>query len=119
MVWFGGAEPSKVILLMQDFIFKGGLYGTFENRVAISQEKKGGKFGYLIKRIFVPTSKLVRYYPVLEKHPYLSPVMQVRRWFMLASPEIRKMAKNEIKNNFSIEKEKAKEMKSFLEEIGL
>ena len=104
---------------MQDFICKGGLYGSFENRVAISRERKGGKFGYLLQRIFVPTEKLARYYPILEKKPYLAPLMQVKRWGMLFSPRIFKMAKSEIKNNFTIEKEEAKKMKDFLDEIGL
>jgi hypothetical protein len=118
-VWFGGEEPDRVSLMMQSYIFRGGLYGSFENKVAVSMEKGGGKLGYLFRRIFVPTEKLARYYPVLEKKPYLAPIMQVRRWFMLFDPYIFKMAKSEIKNNFTIENEKSKKMKSFMDEIGL
>lgn len=118
-VWFGGENADRVSLMMQSYIFRGGLYGSFENKVAVSMEKGGGKASYLFRRIFVSTEKLARYYPILEKKPYLAPIMQVRRWFMLFDPYIFKMAKSEIKNNFTIESEKAKKMKSFMDEIGL
>lgn len=118
-VWFGGEEADRVSLMMQSYLFRGGLYGSSENKVAVSLEKKGGKGKYLLRRIFVPAEQLSRYFPILKKRPYLAPIMQVRRWLFLLDPYIFKMAKNEIKNNFSIKKEESKKMKSFMDEIGL
>lgn len=118
-VWFGGAAADDVSRQMQDFVLDGGLYGTASNRVALQQKKNGGRFRYLLSRVFVPHDKLKRYYPILEKHRYLMPVMQVRRWLMLLRPDVRGMARRELRTNYNIDKEKAEEMNLFLQQIGL
>lgn len=118
-VWFSNENMDDLSMQMQSFIFNGGLYGSSDNRVAIQQKRKGGKFGYILSRIFVPQAKLKRYYPILEKHPWLMPVMQVRRWFMLLRPDVARMAKREISSNGNIKKSKAEEMNVFLDNIGL
>ena len=118
-VWFGGEDMDDLLSRMQDFILCGGMYGTSENRVVLHQSKMGGRFGYILSRVFIPFAKLKRYYPILEKHPWLMPLMQIRRWFMLLKPEIAQMAKREIIANRKLEKEKADKMHAFLNEIGL
>lgn len=118
-IWFGEEKEDALSLQLQDFILQGGVYGTSENRVAVQQKKKGGRIGYIMSRIFVPYEKLKRYYPVLEKHRWLTPFMQVRRWFMLFNPDVVKMAKSEIAANSKVEKSKTDEMKKFLDDIGL
>ena len=104
---------------MQNFITDGGSYGSSDNRVALQQKNKGGRVGYMLSRAFVPYERLVRYYPVLEKHRWLMPVMQVRRWFMLFRPDVAKMAKKEISVNGKMESSTADDMGNFLREIGL
>jgi len=118
-VWLGGEEMDAVSLQMQSFILDGGVYGSHDNRVALQQKKKGGRVGYILSRIFVSYAKLKRYYPVLEKHPWLFPFMQVRRWFMLLRPDVAKMAKRELAVNSSIDREKTDQMNAFLKQIGL
>ena len=118
-VWLGGEEPTEIGVQMQEFILHGGVYGSADNRVMLQQKKKGGRFGYLLSRVFVPYSKLKRYYPVLEKHPWLFPFMQVRRWFMLMRPDVAKMAKREISVNRNVDRDKTAQMNAFLENIGL
>lgn len=118
-VWFSSDDTDELSMQMQNFIFDGGLYGSSNNRVAIQQKRKGGRLGYMMSRIFIPFSKLKRYYPVLEKHPWLMPFMQVRRWFMLLRPDVARMAKREIALNGNIKKSKAEEMNVFLNNIGL
>lgn len=118
-VWFGGAEMDDLSLQMQAFILTGGVYGTAANRVALHQRQRGGRFGYLLSRIFVPYERLKRYYPVLEKHRFLTPLMQVRRWFMLLRPSVRAMAKRELRTNYHIDSAHVEEMNVFLENIGL
>ena len=117
--WFDDGETDDLLLQLQDFILHGGVYGSAENRVALQQTKKGGRFGYLLSRIFIPFAKLKRYYPILEKYPWLTPIMQIRRWFMLTRPSVMKMAKREIAVNGNLDKGKACEMSSFLENMGL
>lgn len=118
-VWFSDKEPDELSLQMQDFVLHGGVYGSADNRVALHQMKKGGRFGYVISRMFVSYDKLKRYYPILEKHSWLMPLMQVRRWFMLLKPDVAKMAKNEMIANKKIDDAKAYEMKCFLDDIGI
>ncbi|MBQ9921514.1 MAG: nucleotidyltransferase family protein [Clostridia bacterium] len=118
-VWFGDEKADELSYQFQDFILHGGVYGTSDNRVALQQTKKGGRIGYVLSRVFIPYTKLKRYYPVLEKYPWLMPFMQVRRWFMLFNPDIAKMAKREIASNNALVTEKADEMNVFLNNIGL
>lgn len=118
-VWFAQEEPDELSLRMQEYVLRGGVYGTSDNKVAIQQQKKGGRTGYFLSRVFVPYDKLKRYYPVLEKHRWLTPLMQVRRWFMLFDPSVAQMAKREIELNSSMEKTKADLMLAFLSDIGL
>lgn len=118
-VWFGGKEADELTLEMQNFILHGGVYGSTDNRVALQQKKKGGRFGYVLSRMFIPYAKLKRYYPVLEKHRWLMPIMQIRRWFMLLNPNVARMAKNEMSANKNIENSEANVMNDFLENIGL
>lgn len=118
-VWFGGNALDERTSQMQEFLLHGGAYGSADNRVALQQNRKGGRWGYILSRIFVPYERLVRYYPILEKHRWLMPFMQVRRWFMLLRPDVAKMAKTEINTNNNLSKSKARQMKSFLDSIGL
>ncbi len=118
-VWFGGETADELSLQMQEFIVHGGMYGSSDNRVALQQKNKGGRVGYLLSRIWIPYTKLRRYYPVVEKHHLLIPFMQVRRWFMLLKPNVASMAKREIATNNRIEQSKAAKMQQFLENVGL
>lgn len=118
-IWLGNETMDDLSMQMQSFILQGGVYGSSDNRVALQQKKKGGRFGYILSRVFIPYSKLKRYYPILEKNPWLMPVMQVRRWLMLFNPDVAKMARREISLNGSIDKSKVHEMNSFLQNVGL
>ncbi len=118
-VWFGEKEPNTTALQMQEFLLRGGVYGSTDNRIAIQQKKRGGRWGYVVSRVFIPYAKLKRYYPVLERYPFLTPILQVRRWFMLLNPKIARMAKAEMASNGSLDKAKAEEMNAFLDQMGL
>ncbi len=118
-VWFENEKADDLSLRMQEFLLHGGVYGSSDNRVALLQKKKGGRIGYIFSRVFAPYARLKRYYPVLEKHPWLTPIMQVRRWFKLLDPSVANMAKQEISANSNIEKSKLDEMNNFLKQIGL
>ncbi len=118
-VWLGGEAQDDITLKMQNYIIMGGVYGSIDNRVSIQQKRSGGKFKYVISRVFLPYSRLKRYYPVLEKHKWLTPVMQVRRWFRLLKPSAAKKAKDELELNNKLEASTADAMNVFLDQIGL
>ena len=95
-VWFSGEAEDPLSRRLQSFLLHGGVYGSVDNRVALQQKRKGGRWFYLLSRIFAPYNKLKSYYPILVKHRWLMPVMQVRRWFMLLRPDVAHRAKKEI-----------------------
>lgn len=117
-VWFNCQEADEFSMQIEEFILHGGVYGSTDNRVILQQKKNGGQLGYFLSRLFVPYTKLKRYYPVLVKHRWLMPVMQIRRWFMILKPDVARMAKNEIIVNSAIDKTKADEMNIFMKNIG-
>ena len=82
-VWFDGAEHTELSENLEDFVLRGGTYGTRENFVSVQQVKKGGKIKYTLARIFLPYDTIKFHYPILQKYRFLTPVMQVRRWCKL------------------------------------
>ena len=118
-VWFEGKEHSEITQEMEDYVLQGGVYGTLEQQLAMSQNKKGGKFRHLMGRIFLPYKSMVIYYPSLKKCPILFPFYQVRRWFRILFCGGRKTAMNEIKLNQSLSEEKKQAAKRLIDELGL
>lgn len=116
-VWFEDECGDELTGYMQNYILSGGSYGTTYNRVAFN--KKHGFLQYMISRAFAPYSRLKRYYPILEKHAWLMPFMQVRRWCMLLKPGVRNMAKGEMAANNSISEDKLAEAHALMKNIGL
>ncbi len=118
-VWFGKDANNDVSKQLEDYILRGGVYGNVENRIAVQQQKKGGRFKYVMSKIFVPYKILKIHYPILEKHRYLMPFMQVRRWFKLLFRGNLKNTSKDIKYSNSITTQQAEKMQTFLKDLGL
>ena len=114
-VWFSGDAPDELSEKLQAFLLHGGVYGSTDNRVALQQESRGGRLGYLCSRVFAPYEKLKSYYPVLEKHRWLTPLMQLRRWGMLLRPEVAGRTKKELAANST----NTKNTGSLLADLGI
>ena len=117
--WFGNKEHSEITQEMENFILQGGVYGTLEQHLAMSQNKKGGKFKHLLSKVFLSYKDMSIYYPSLKKCPVLFPVYQVRRWCRILFCGGRKAAMNEIKVNQNITTEEQERAKKLLEELNL
>ena len=118
-VWFEGKPHNSVTQEMEDYILQGGVYGTLEQQLAMSQNKKGGKFRHLLSKIFLSYEQMKVYYPSVKKCPILFPFYQVRRWFRILFCGGRKAAMNEIKLNQSLSEEKKQAAKNLIDELGL
>lgn len=118
-VWFEGKPHNSVTQEMEDYILQGGVYGTLEQQLAMSQNKKGGKFRHLLSKIFLSYEQMKVYYPSVKKCPILFPFYQVRRWFRILFYGGRKAAMNEIKLNQSLSEEKKQAAKNLIDELGL
>lgn len=104
--WFEGAAHTELSEMTEQFILHGGVYGNLENKIAVQQQKKGGRFSYVFKKIFPPYHVIKLQYPVLKKHWYLTPVFVVVRWFRWLFGKNAKRTANELSMNRSISDEK-------------
>lgn len=118
-VWFEDKDHSEITQEMENYILQGGVYGTLKQNLAMSQNKKGGKFRHLMSRIFLSYKDMTVYYPSLKKYPILFPFYQVRRWCRILFCGGRKAAMNEIKVNKNITTEEQERAKKLLEELNL
>ena len=83
--WFSGTETEGTEHI-ERFIVQSGSFGRMSKNVSISKHKKGGAFGYVKSRVFVPYDYLCILYPSLKKHRVLTPVYEVVRWFRFIKP---------------------------------
>lgn len=118
-VWFENRPPTSITENMEAFVLNGGTYGSQNQRLAVARERKGGKLRYVISRIFMPYGRLKMKYPILERCPLLTPVMQIRRWFGVLSGGRLKRAANEVRRCGQIEKEQADAVGVLLRQLGL
>lgn len=118
-VWFGNAPHDGVTEALADYILFGGVYGNEENRVALQQQQQGGAFRYAMSRIFIPFPVLKVYFPILNKHPWLTPVMHVCRWFRILRRGDAKRSVKELQYNQHLDGEKAEQMRNLLDDLGL
>lgn len=87
-VWFEGKEADGVTELITQIIFSSGVYGTREAQIlseAVKASKSTGSSGNvravkLIREIFLPYKPMCKKFPVLERAPFLLPIMWVVRW---------------------------------------
>lgn len=118
-VWLECAVADELSLQMQNYVLRGGVYGTTENLVKVSQVKQGGKGSYALSRIFLHYDVLKYQYPVLEKHRWLMPVCQVRRWCKLVLGGRLAYAAQEFAYNSKTRADQMDDTKAFLDRLGL
>ncbi|MBR3934505.1 MAG: nucleotidyltransferase family protein [Clostridia bacterium] len=118
-IWFENEEYDIVSKQMEDYILRGGVYGNAANRVIIQQQQKGGRIKYALSKIFIPYDVIKFHYPVLQKHRWLTPVMEVRRWGKIIFCGHLKRTAKELKYNTDISDAEANNTRKFLDEIGL
>ncbi len=118
-IWLDDAEHTEVTKQMEKYILCGGVYGNPKNRIAVQQQKNGGRFKYAMSKIFVPYDVIKYHYPVLQKHRCLTPIMEVCRWGKLIFCGKVKSSVQELKCNQDISKTKAESTRMLLENIGL
>lgn len=118
-VWFDDAKHDKMTEQMQSYILFGGVYGTLDNRVAVQQNKRGGKIRYALSRIFIPYDTIKFHYPILVKHRWLTPIMEVRRWFKLLFQGKVKSSLHELNVNRTMSQEQVAGTADLLQKLGL
>ena len=118
-VWFAGQEHDEVTKQMEKFVLSGGVYGNLKNRVAVQQQKKGGKIRYAFSRIFLPYDEIKVQYPILENKKWMLPFCQIRRWFRLIFKGRVGHSVRELNVNAGISMERQQEVEKLLQNLGL
>lgn len=118
-IWFSGETADPALSAMEDYILSGGTYGSLENRVAVNQQKRGGKFRYAMSRIFLPYDILKYHYPILVKNKWLLPVCQVARWFKLLFCKGIGRSVQELQQNASVSADERAAIQRLLEYLDL
>ena len=81
--------------------------------------KCGGKVRYIMSRIFLSYDSLKVLYLTLQKHRWLTPIMQVRRWGRIVFCGHFRRTVRELQYNQKISREQAENTAWMLREIGL
>ena len=117
--WFENGSMDSVARQLEEYILHGGVYGSHDNHIAVQQQKRGGWLRYLLSKVFLPFEIIKFHYPVLRKHPWLMPVMQVRRWCKLIFCGHVRRVSRQLTYGRRITSEEEKNTKLFLENVGL
>ncbi len=118
-VWFGEKSHTGLTKNIEAFIISGGVYGSQENGIAVSQIKKGNNFRYIAARIWAPYREMKLQYPILGKYKWLLPVYEIRRWSRLVFCNRLTDSVQELKTSSHISKDKTAETKELLEQLEL
>ena len=117
-VWFGNAEHDSYTLNLEKYVLEGGVYGSTEQLITVQKQKQGG-LKYILFLIWKPADSLKHKYPILQKHRWLLPFVQVRRWLDIIFEGRFKRSVKKIATTTSISEEEVNAVHKFLEDIEL
>ncbi len=118
-VWFGGKAHDEITKKMESYIITGGVYGDKKTEISIRQHKAGGRYRYILSRIFLPYEKLKYQYPILHSKKWLTPFYEVIRWINLISGKKTDKQKSNLQATKSVPDGQAEYIAELLNEIGL
>ncbi len=117
-VWFDGGEHNETTLAAEEFILKGGLFGSTKTRAAASSQLHGSDEKYFLSRAFVPYDYLKNVYPILKKYKFLLPVFEMVRIFSLIFGNKKELRKRNINAAKNISDEEAKRLTLVFDSFG-
>ncbi len=118
-VWFGGEEHNSLTEMMENYLLFGGAFGTMTNKVAVQQQKSGGKKSYALSRIFPSRKFMSVHFKYVEKHPWLMPFAYVHRAFVILFKGNAARSMLELKANSEVLSQKSDSAKEMLDRLGL
>lgn len=117
-VWFGEEESTPLLDEMGDFIIMSGVYGEKLTAVMASTvATDSAKSEYFFRRLFLKREVLVEEFPILEKHPALTPLCWVSR---IAKRAFKKdIIMREMKMMQSVDGDKASALQNLHKRAGI
>jgi len=117
-IWMDGAAEDESLDGFEKYCLEGGVLGTSANMVVSRHRNKGG-LKYVFSRLFVSREVIESTYPNARNKPALIPFYQVKRWFRMLNPKIRKSAVNELNLAKKTKNEDVKAFDDLLKSVGL
>ena len=117
-VWFGGEEHSDSTRRIEAFLLRGGVHGDEQFYHLDTLYKRRGKFRYFLSGVFPPFAKLKEQYPLLQRHPYLAPVMAVRRLGRILFGRDKTSYRTQLQHIQGISKAASKEINAMWKDVG-
>ena len=124
--WFEGGPVDAKLELMTEYIFASGSWGQLESRVlsvTIRESKRSilgfsGRLVYIRRKLFPGVAVLRRKYTILQKAPWMLPVVWLIRPFYKVLFERKQLdrQKQELK---TLDKQALREQRRMLEYVGL
>lgn len=118
-VWFENKSHCSVTLGIEEYILKGGVYGTINNAAVISAATGESKAKSFSKLMFMSRESLAILYPNLERYPMLYPFYQVKRWFRIFNRSKRNKIKHLTGIRNSVTKDEITSTVELLNQLGL
>ncbi len=118
-VWFSGKEHSELTRIMEEYILSGGTFGSPTTVLLSNQHKSGGRWKYILSRIFIPYDDLKKQYPIIVKYKILTPLCEICRLFSLAFGKKRKFRKYFIEEVFAKSVDSVDSINYLFESVGL
>jgi hypothetical protein len=123
-MWFSNGQTKEVYSEMTEYIFSSGAYGTHKrstiSSMCMQTDKKGsmGKGSYWLRLLFPKPESLKYSFPILDKLPFLLPILWIIRGINCLLFERRKMLQK-LKNVHSVSEEDISSMKDRYKRVGL
>ena len=119
-IWFENEKHDELTQRVEEYVLSGGVYGNMENRITVENiRKKQGKFRYVMRRIFLPYKYIKWQYPILQKHKWLTPFYEVRRWGRLIFKGRLKSSVKEMRTISALEEDRKRDLAKLLRDVGL
>lgn len=118
-VWMYNEPHTETTVQMESYVLLGEVYGTLKNHIAVQQNKSGGRISYALGKFFIPYERLKKAYPILERHKWLTPFMQIRRWFRIIFTGGTLLSVRKLKINAMLKQEKTEGTRALLELLDL
>ena len=118
-ICFSGKPKDEFSDTILSYIFSGGVYGTFQNKMTVMKSKDKSTVKYLLKRLFMPYKSMVIIYPILKKVPFLLPFCWVARFFKMLFEGKSKSALGEIKTANNVTDDQISVIVQMREYLGL
>ena len=121
--WFQDGPGGEMEAMLTDYIFDSGSWGTGESKVLSrtvrdAKRRYNGRLVYLWHMAFPPLMELKEKYRVLQKRPWLLPVVWLIRPFYKVFFEFSTLKKQK-ENLTSLTREKLDTRQKFLQHVGL